>query len=219
MRQTLERIVLAGVSLPCSYAPARTDLSAVLQRTAAKPLPWRLRCRIARDICSGIAFLHSHDVVHRDIKTENVLVRRERESTRRAPLIPLLPPQLDTHWRCVLADYGFARKANKDVAMSARAAMTLCGTDEVRCRRPACDSAAAGEPERSSASPLPPSYFPPRQFMAPEMLWGEAYDDKADVFSFGVTLWEIMTCRVPGVDGFMQREPRSKFVLDFDTLR
>ena len=55
--------------------------------------------------------------------------------------------------------------------------------------------------------------------MAPEMLFGETYDEKADVFSFGVTLWEIITCKVPGADGFMLREPRSKFQLDFDALK
>jgi hypothetical protein len=57
------------------------------------------------------------------------------------------------------------------------------------------------------------------QFMAPEMLFGESYDEKADVFSFGVTLWEIITGRLPGKGGFMVREPRSKFQLDFAALK
>jgi serine/threonine protein kinase len=48
--------------------------------------------------------------------------------------------QVDDAWRCVIADYGFARKANKS------SAMTICGTDE---------------------------------FMAPEVLFGEVYDEKA----------------------------------------
>ena len=39
-------------------------------------------------------------------------------------------------------------------------------------------------------------FYPPPQFMAPEMLFGESYDEKADVFSFGVTLWELMTRRL-----------------------
>ena len=48
-------------------------------------------------------------------------------------------PQVDDSWRCVLCDYGFARR-------KAAYAMTICGTDE---------------------------------FMAPEVLFGEVYDERA----------------------------------------
>lgn len=84
------------------------DLRSVLRRTDV-PLPWVLRVRLARDLAAAVAHLHEEGVVHRDIKTENVL--------------------LDDEWRCVLADYGFARKMDSRPSGSA-AAMTLCGTDE-----------------------------------------------------------------------------------------
>lgn len=118
--------------------------------------------RLARDIARALAHLHAAEVVHRDIKADNVL--------------------LDDSWRCVLADYGFARKARMGVAV----AMTMCGTDE---------------------------------YMAPEILWGEQYDERADVFSFGCIAWALLARRVPGAGGFMVREARSKFKLDFDALR
>jgi serine/threonine protein kinase len=44
------------------------DLSHILANKAVD-IPWRLRCRIARDAMDGIAFLHSNEIVHRDIKT------------------------------------------------------------------------------------------------------------------------------------------------------
>ena len=85
------------------------DLRSILKRTD-HPLSWSLRVRIARDIAAAVTHLHENNVVHRDIKTENVL--------------------LDESWRCVLADYGFARKMAAPAGTGASAAMTICGTDE-----------------------------------------------------------------------------------------
>jgi LIM domain kinase 1 len=55
--------------------------------------------------------------------------------------------------------------------------------------------------------------------MAPEVLWGEVYDERADIFSFGVVLAEIITRRPPGKNGFLERHPRTKFKMDTDQLR
>jgi len=137
------------------------DLRSILGNKAVE-LSWRLRLTLARDALEGIAHLHASDLIHRDIKTENLLV--------------------DDDWRIVVADYGFARKA----AAGNRQAMTILGTDE---------------------------------FMAPEVIFGESYDDRADVFSFGIVLVEIITRRVPGKDGFLERLPRKKFAVDVEEVR
>jgi serine/threonine protein kinase len=36
--------------------------------------------------------------------------------------------------------------------------------------------------------------------MAPEVLAGKSYDCAADVYSFGVILWELLTWRIPWED-------------------
>jgi serine/threonine protein kinase len=34
------------------------------------------------------------------------------------------------------------------------------------------------------------------RWMAPEVIEHKPYDEKADVFSFGIVLWEVLTCKV-----------------------
>ncbi|PNW71561.1 hypothetical protein CHLRE_16g659400v5 [Chlamydomonas reinhardtii] len=38
------------------------------------------------------------------------------------------------------------------------------------------------------------------RWMAPEVIEHKPYDEKADVFSFGIVLWELLTCKVPYAD-------------------
>ncbi|KAF8063034.1 STY17 [Scenedesmus sp. PABB004] len=38
------------------------------------------------------------------------------------------------------------------------------------------------------------------RWMAPEVIEHKPYDEKADVFSFGVVLWELLTCKIPYSD-------------------
>ena len=54
------------------------------------------------DVTSALAYLHDRELMHRDIKTDNIV--------------------LDGSLRAVLCDFGFARKASKSNQM----AMTIC---------------------------------------------------------------------------------------------
>lgn len=40
-----------------------------------KALPWHVRLHLAVEIAKAITFLHAKNIMHRDLKSENVLVR------------------------------------------------------------------------------------------------------------------------------------------------
>lgn len=59
-----------------------------LRECLRESLPWNLRTRIALDICTGLSFLHDLCIIHRDIKSTNVLI--------------------DNDWHAKLCDFSFA---------------------------------------------------------------------------------------------------------------
>lgn len=115
--QQQEPMLVLMVMEYCVRGSLRQALSPT-SSTATSPviLSWLLRVRIAVDIADGLAFLHAHGLLHRDLKTSNVL--------------------LDRQWRAKLCDHSFATATHSpDLAAFA------CGTDEFLA-----PEAALGEP-------------------------------------------------------------------------
>jgi serine/threonine protein kinase len=92
---------------------------------------------IAKQVLSALAYLHSHNILHLDIKSDNVLVSEDLEM--------------------ILTDFGVSVHTEN------------CRFDEVRGT----------------------AYW-----MAPEVILSETrgtdYNDRADVWSFGILVWELM---------------------------
>ncbi|KAK8899539.1 protein kinase activity protein [Tritrichomonas musculus] len=95
---------------------------------------------IALGIAYGMAYLHAQNMIHRDLKSLNIL--------------------LDADDFPKISDFGMARTKVK-------------GSDEM--------SGGIGT----------------SQWMAPEVLSSQRYDEKADVYSFAIILWEMLTGDVP----------------------
>jgi tRNA A-37 threonylcarbamoyl transferase component Bud32 len=65
-----------------------------------QPLPWKIRFNISMDIATGLSYLHSKKILHRDLKSPNVL--------------------LDQNLRAKLADFGLAKVRHETMTTSTR---------------------------------------------------------------------------------------------------
>jgi len=117
-------------------------LNAVLRqrgRLTPKAAAW-----VGQHAATGLAYAHERRIVHRDVKTANLFVTRERSLK--------------------VMDFGLAKMV-----------------EEVRRRA----SLIAGSPS----------------YMAPEQAQGLEVDGRADLYALGVTLFELLTGRLPFEDG------------------
>jgi serine/threonine protein kinase len=47
-----------------------------------QPFSWPTRWDVAHDVASGVSFLHDKGIIHRDLKSQNILVYYEKDRTR-----------------------------------------------------------------------------------------------------------------------------------------
>lgn len=108
------------------------------QMNKEKKLDPLMKTKISFEIAQGMKYLHSIRVIHRDLKTSNILMDKD------------LNPKI--------TDFGYARNN-----------LSLCMTNQVGTK----------------------------YYMAPEVILGNSYGFKADVFSFGMILYELYSGKHP----------------------
>ncbi|CAI9787291.1 unnamed protein product [Fraxinus pennsylvanica] len=115
-------------------------LKSYLIKNRRKKLAFKVVVQMALDLARGLSYLHSEKIVHRDVKTENMLLDKTRTLK--------------------IADFGVAR---------------------VEASNPNDMTGETGT----------------LGYMAPEVLNGNPYNRKCDVYSFGICLWEMYCCDMP----------------------
>ncbi|MBA0791495.1 hypothetical protein Gohar_016072 [Gossypium harknessii] len=124
------------------YCPGGA-LKSYLIKNRRRKLAFKVVVQLALDLARGLSYLHSKKIVHRDVKTENMLLDKTRTVK--------------------IADFGVAR-------LEASNPNDMTG-----------ETGTLG-------------------YMAPEVLNGNPYNRKCDVYSFGICLWEIYCCDMPYPD-------------------
>uniref|UniRef100_A0A674NEE2 non-specific serine/threonine protein kinase n=1 Tax=Takifugu rubripes TaxID=31033 RepID=A0A674NEE2_TAKRU len=119
------------------------------------PFPWEQRVSFAKSIASGMAYLHSMSIIHRDLNSHNCLVKLDNT--------------------VVVADFGLSR---------------LVVEDKVKPppEKPSNKKRMFRRSDRKKRYTVVGNPY----WMAPEMLNGKRYDEKVDIFSFGIVLCEII---------------------------
>ncbi|XP_055082716.1 LIM domain kinase 1-like isoform X2 [Periophthalmus magnuspinnatus] len=123
-----------------------------------KDFSWNVRVSYAKDIAAGMAYLHSMNVIHRDLNSHNCLVR-ENQSV-------------------VVADFGLARLVPEDKNKTPCSLERPAQGSLTQCRKP---------DRRKRYTVVGNPYW-----MAPEMIHGKSYDERVDIFSFGIMICEII---------------------------
>ncbi|XP_014244385.1 mitogen-activated protein kinase kinase kinase 13-B isoform X2 [Cimex lectularius] len=120
----------------CPYGPLYNLLKDGEEISPERLISW------AKQIASGMLYLHSNKIIHRDLKSPNVLIGEQK---------------------CVkISDFGTCRQWNE---ISTK--MSFTGTIA---------------------------------WMAPEVIRNEPCSEKVDIWSYGVVLWELLTCETPYKD-------------------
>jgi hypothetical protein len=157
-------------------------------RNPERDLPWRTRAKIALQVALGMKHLHERHMLHRDLKSANVL--------------------LDEQMRAKVCDFGLSR-----VVRPTRQHVVHSPFTGVTRLLPSVDGVEinGGHESAMSFDDIAVSVLDARGtmtkaagtllWMAPEVYRGDRnYTGAVDVYSYGIVMWELATRKKPWVD-------------------
>jgi len=127
-----------------------------------KALTPSAKLQVAQDLLSGLHFMHANGFMHRDIKSDNVM--------------------LDFDMRGVLIDFSLVKHVEENAVVDQQP--TQGGKKGKKAKAKAKQDAAEEKLQFTAGAGTP-------TYTAPEVIRGEPYDQKADCWSAGVVLLEM----------------------------
>eukprot|EP00051_Salpingoeca_urceolata_P004134 m.62931 g.62931 ORF g.62931 m.62931 type:complete len:514 (+) comp13394_c1_seq2:432-1973(+) len=203
---TLERLMLVT-----EYAQGGMLRDPLLNTAHLTCLPWTTRHTIARQVADACHYIHSRNIVHRDIKDTNVLLREALDAKGATPF-------------AIICDFGCARVLNpepsgvnppspmparsnttnasrsKSRGSYARSSSTCGNTCNGTCGDTCSGACSPSPPRRRPSNPRPLTVVGSVDWMAPEVVLHQPYNEMVDVFSFGCLLLELVLRMDPDPD-------------------
>ena len=189
----LVRLVQSGVDATGPYLITEYVPGSTLERVLAEqgPLSEPLLRSVAMQLAGGLAALHEQGWLHGDVKLENM--------------------RIDSRGRAVLLDLGFARRIRRDPAEAehpSRSGDAVGSGEEGPDLGPGTGTEPGAGPgssiELAQAGEFNPGSL---AYLAPERARGERGDERSDVFSLGVALYELATGAHPFAADFAVETP------------
>lgn len=144
------------------------------RRLAAGPLVESDAVEIAAQVAEALAFAHSRHVIHRDVKPQNILLAERApskpESLGRGSPGRRSPGRGSAGWGPEGPAGVWVKLADFGIARSIDATTSFTATGVVIGSAP---------------------------YLAPELLHGEAAGPRCDIYALGVTLFQMLTARLP----------------------
>lgn len=148
---------LPNLSILTEFCHGGSLFNALRKRSWRSSLSLQDLRLVARHIARGLCYLHAMRIIHRDLKSQNLLLDRPVEEG--CPVIKV-------------ADFGLSRNFNG-----------INGIDTSNIT--------------GSVAGIMTSETGTYRWMAPEMIRHEPYNEKVDIYSYGVVLWELFSCEIP----------------------